>query len=233
MRGGVAMAVSAPLSVPAPRGYALWHAEPRHAAAVLEALRAFHLDGLFTDVALQSGSGRLLHCHRALLAACSSYFRAMFTADMKEKSKKHVRLPGLSHAVLEALVNYAYTAQIHITERNVQSLLEAADLLQFVAVKKACERFLVRRLDTDNCIGMHSFAEYHHCSELEKDFDGISVHLCACSWCSAVSLCHPSVSEAHVCLAAELDSVHRPTGSYLGLKSDLFKDSKMERGWGS
>ncbi|NWJ05686.1 KLH23 protein, partial [Crypturellus undulatus] len=157
------------MAVSAQRGYALSHAEPRHAAVVLEALRAFHLDGLFTDVALQSGSGRLLHCHRALLAACSSYFRAMFTADMKEKSKKQVRLPGLSHAVLEALVNYAYTAQIQITERNVQSLLEAADLLQFVAVKKACERFLVRRLDTDNCIGMHSFAEYHHCSELEKE----------------------------------------------------------------
>uniref|UniRef100_A0A8U7MUF7 Uncharacterized protein n=1 Tax=Corvus moneduloides TaxID=1196302 RepID=A0A8U7MUF7_CORMO len=88
---------------------------------------------------------------------------------MKEKSKNQISLPGLSHAVLEALVNYAYTSQIHITKRNVQSLLQAADLLQFVSVKKACEQFLVRHLDTDNCIGMHSFAEYHDCSELEKE----------------------------------------------------------------
>uniref|UniRef100_A0A8C9F0H8 Kelch like family member 23 n=1 Tax=Pavo cristatus TaxID=9049 RepID=A0A8C9F0H8_PAVCR len=105
----------------------------------------------------------------AVLAACSSYFRAMFTADMKEKSKSQIRLPELSHAVLEALVNYAYTSQIQITKRNVQSLLQAADLLQFVSVKRACEQFLVRHLDADNCLGMHAFAEHHNCLELEKE----------------------------------------------------------------
>ncbi|NWH80881.1 KLH23 protein, partial [Piaya cayana] len=140
-----------------------------HPAGFLEAFGAFYRDGLFTDVALQCSSGAVFRCHRAALAACSGYFRAMFTADMKEKSKNQIRLPGLGRAVLEALVDYAYTAQIRITKRNVQSLLQAADLLQFVSVKKACERFLVRHLDADNCLGMHSFAEYHGCSELEKE----------------------------------------------------------------
>ncbi|XP_041328714.1 kelch-like protein 23 isoform X2 [Pyrgilauda ruficollis] len=149
--------------------YAYLYKDSAHPAGFLEAFRAFYLDGLFTDIALQCASGVIFHCHRAALAACSSYFKAMFTADMKEKSKNQISLPGLSHAVLEALVNYAYTSQIQITKRNVQSLLQAADLLQFVSVKKACEQFLVRHLDTDNCIGMHSFAEYHDCSELEKE----------------------------------------------------------------
>lgn len=45
---------------------------------------------------------------------------------------------------------------------------EAADLLQFLSVKKG-EQFLVRHLDIDNCIGMHSFAEFHVCPELEKE----------------------------------------------------------------
>nr|XP_047917447.1 kelch-like protein 23 [Anser cygnoides] len=143
--------------------------DPAHPARLLGAFRGFYLDGLFTDIALQGASGVCLRCHRAVLAACSSYFKAMFTADMKEKAKSHIRLPELSHAVLEALVNYAYTSQIQITKRNVQSLLQAADLLQFASVKKACEQFLVRHLDTDNCIGMHAFAEYHNCSELEKE----------------------------------------------------------------
>ncbi|NWI62700.1 KLH23 protein, partial [Todus mexicanus] len=149
--------------------YAFLYRDSAHPAAFLEAFRAFYRDGLFTDIALQSASGVILQCHRAALAASSSYFKAMFTADMKEKSKERIRLPGLSHAVLEALVNYAYTSQIRITQRNVQSLLQAADLLQFVSVKNACERFLVRHLDADNCIGMHAFAEYHGCSELEKE----------------------------------------------------------------
>ncbi|NXP81308.1 KLH23 protein, partial [Ramphastos sulfuratus] len=149
--------------------YAYFYEDSTYPAGFLEAFRTFYLDGLFTDITLQCASGVIFHCHRAALAACSSYFKAMFTADMREKSKNQIRLPGLSHAVLEALVNYAYTSQIQITKRNVQSLLQAADLLQFVSVKKACEQFLVRHLDTDNCIGMHSFAEYHDCSELEKE----------------------------------------------------------------
>ncbi|XP_069637463.1 kelch-like protein 23 isoform X2 [Haliaeetus albicilla] len=157
------------MAVAGQEDYAYLYRDSSHPAGFLEAFRAFYLDGLFTDITLQSASGVFFHCHRAALAACSSYFKAMFTADMKEKSKSQISLPGLSHAVLEALVNYAYTSQIQITKRNVQSLLQAADLLQFVSVKKACEQFLVRHLDTDNCIGMHSFAEYHDCSELEKE----------------------------------------------------------------
>uniref|UniRef100_A0A8C3C690 BTB domain-containing protein n=1 Tax=Cairina moschata TaxID=8855 RepID=A0A8C3C690_CAIMO len=150
-------------------GFAYEYEDPAHPARLLGAFRGFYLDGLFTDIALQGASGVCLRCHRAVLAACSGYFKAMFTADMKEKAKSQIRLPELSHAVLEALVNYAYTSQIQITKRNVQSLLQAADLLQFASVKKACEQFLVRHLDTDNCIGMHAFAEYHSCSELEKE----------------------------------------------------------------
>ncbi|XP_063647366.1 kelch-like protein 23 isoform X2 [Pan troglodytes] len=140
-----------------------------HPVDFLDAFRTFYLDGLFTDITLQCPSGIIFHCHRAVLAACSNYFKAMFTADMKEKFKNKIKLSGIHHDILEGLVNYAYTSQIEITKRNVQSLLEAADLLQFLSVKKACERFLVRHLDIDNCIGMHSFAEFHVCPELEKE----------------------------------------------------------------
>ncbi|KAJ6660769.1 hypothetical protein lerEdw1_017395 [Lerista edwardsae] len=93
----------------------------------------------------------------------------MFTSDMKEKSKDKIKLSGLSPTILESLVIYTYTSEVQITKGNVQSLLQAADLLQFTSVKRACEQFLVRHLDIDNCIGMHSFAEYHVCSELEKE----------------------------------------------------------------
>lgn len=115
-----------------------------HPVDFLDAFRTFYLDGLFTDITLQCPSGIIFHCHRAVLAACSNYFKAMFTADMKEKFKNKIKISGIHHDILEGLVNYAYTSQIEITKRNVQSLLEAADLLQFLSVKKACEQFLVR-----------------------------------------------------------------------------------------
>ncbi|XP_033024292.1 kelch-like protein 23 [Lacerta agilis] len=149
--------------------YTYIYRDGSHPVEFLDAFRTFYLEGVFTDIALQCASGVVFHCHKAVLAACSNYFKAMFTSDMKEKSKNQVALSGLSPTILESLVVYAYTSEIQITKRNVQSLLEAADLLQFASVKKACERFLIRHLDVDNCLGMHSFAEHHVCSELEKE----------------------------------------------------------------
>lgn len=144
--------------------------DEEHPAELLDALRRFYLCGVFTDVTLQcADSGQVFHCHRALLAARSSYFKVMFTADMRERSNSVVTLSGVDGAVLGELLDYVYSAQVRITESNVQSLLEAADLLQFTAVKHACEEFLVRHLDVDNCLGMRAFAELHLCARLERE----------------------------------------------------------------
>ncbi|XP_077175887.1 kelch-like protein 23 [Paroedura picta] len=140
-----------------------------HPGEFLDAFRTFYLDGLFTDITLQCTSDVIFHCHKAVLAACSNYFKAMFTSDMKEKTNNRITLSGLNPTILESLVVYTYTSEIQITKGNVQSLLQTADLLQFTSVKKACEQFLIRHLDIDNCLGMHSFAEYHVCPELEKE----------------------------------------------------------------
>ncbi|XP_019731683.1 kelch-like protein 23 isoform X2 [Hippocampus comes] len=145
--------------------------DPDHPAEILDALRHFYLNGLFSDVTLRCAddSGRVFHCHKALLSARSSYFQIMFTADMRERSNSVIKLVGVDCEVLALLVDYVYTAQVSITEKNVQSLLEAADLLQFNSVKRACEGFLIRLLDIDNCLGMHAFAQLHLCPRLERE----------------------------------------------------------------
>ncbi|XP_075036786.1 kelch-like protein 23 isoform X2 [Mixophyes fleayi] len=155
--------------------YCLIYNDPNHHVEFLESFRTFYKEGLFTDVTLMSSSGKIFHCHKAALAACSHYFKVMFTADMKEKSNNQIKLSGIDHTILDVLLNYTYTAEIRITVRNVQCLLQAADQLRFVSVKEACEQFLVRHLDTDNCLGMHSFAEFHVCPVLEKEARRIMV----------------------------------------------------------
>ncbi|XP_076026080.1 kelch-like protein 23 [Genypterus blacodes] len=144
--------------------------DTEHPSELLDALRHFYISGVFTDVTLQCAqSGQEFHCHKAVLSARSSYFKVMFTADMREKSTSVINMTGIDGSVLGALVNYVYTAQVCIDERNVQSLLEAADLLQFSTVKQACEEFLVRLLDVDNCLGMQAFAQLHLCPRLERE----------------------------------------------------------------
>ncbi|XP_039613520.1 kelch-like protein 23 [Polypterus senegalus] len=140
-----------------------------HPAEFLDSFKEFYVKGLFTDISLQCSSGEIFHCHKAALSACSTYFKVMFTADMKERSNNVIKLSSIDSEILTALVNYVYSSQVAITVKNVQSLLEAADLLQFLTVKNACEEFLVRHLDVDNCLGMHSFAEFHICPILEKE----------------------------------------------------------------
>uniref|UniRef100_A0A8C4SDE6 Kelch like family member 23 n=2 Tax=Erpetoichthys calabaricus TaxID=27687 RepID=A0A8C4SDE6_ERPCA len=140
-----------------------------HPAEFLDSFKEFYVKGLFTDISLQCSSGEIFHCHKAALSACSTYFKVMFTADMKERSNNVIKLSSIDREILTALVNYVYSSQVAITVKNVQSLLEAANLLQFLTVKNACEEFLVRHLDVDNCLGMHSFAEFHICPILEKE----------------------------------------------------------------
>ncbi|KAM4608971.1 kelch-like protein 23 [Polymixia lowei] len=143
--------------------------DSEHPKEVLDALKQFYVGGMFTDITLQCASGQVFHCHKAVLSARSSYFRVMFTTDMRERSNNLIELTGVGFDVLCALVNYVYTAQVSITESNVQSLLEAANLLQFHSVKQACEDFLIRFLDVDNCLGMHTFAQLHVCRALERE----------------------------------------------------------------
>uniref|UniRef100_A0A671L5K1 BTB domain-containing protein n=1 Tax=Sinocyclocheilus anshuiensis TaxID=1608454 RepID=A0A671L5K1_9TELE len=108
-----------------------------HSSEVLEALHEFHSSGLFTDVTLQSPSGQLCHCHKVVLSAHRSYFKVMFTLDMRECLNDTINLPCINAEILEALVSYVYTSKISITQNNIQSLLEATDLLQFNSLKKA------------------------------------------------------------------------------------------------
>ncbi|XP_023661511.2 kelch-like protein 23 [Paramormyrops kingsleyae] len=157
------------MSVKGQESYVYDFCDASHPAELLDALREFYVSNLFTDITLQCSSGQVFHCHKAALSACSSYFKVMFTADMRERSNSVIRLSGIDSDILTALVDYVYTSKVNITQTNVQSLLEAADLLQFSTVKMACENFLIRLLDVDNCLGMHAFAELHLCPALERE----------------------------------------------------------------
>ncbi|XP_029426946.1 kelch-like protein 2 isoform X2 [Rhinatrema bivittatum] len=107
-----------------------------------------------------------IEAHKVVLAACSPYFHAMFTGEMSESRAKRVRIKEVDGWTLKLLIDYVYTAEIQVTEENVQVLLPAAGLLQLQDVKKTCCEFLESQLHPTNCLGIRAFADMHACTEL-------------------------------------------------------------------
>ncbi|XP_039629856.1 kelch-like protein 3 isoform X2 [Polypterus senegalus] len=107
-----------------------------------------------------------ISAHRIVLAACSPYFCAMFTGDMTERKAKTIEIKDVDGHTLNKLIDYIYTAEIEVTEDNVQVLLPAASLLQLMDVRQVCCDFLQSQLHPTNCLGIRAFADVHACTEL-------------------------------------------------------------------
>ncbi|XP_030829309.1 kelch-like protein 12 [Strongylocentrotus purpuratus] len=131
-----------------------------HAKSVLLSLNELRIKGQLCDVTL-TVDGSLFVAHRAILAACSDYFCAMFTNQMSESIQSVVELRGLKAATMEVLLEFIYTEQVEVTVENVQELLPAACLLQLKGVEMRCSEFLKEQLDSSNCLGIKRFAETH------------------------------------------------------------------------
>nr|XP_040057298.1 kelch-like protein 41a [Gasterosteus aculeatus aculeatus] len=107
------------------------------------------------DSVLKVGD-RSIPCHRLILAACSPYFRELyFTADGKEMEQMEVVLENMDPNVMEAIVNYMYSAEIDINEDNVQDILAAASRLQIPSVFTVCVNYLQKRLSVKNCLAIY------------------------------------------------------------------------------
>ncbi|XP_039631374.1 kelch-like protein 3 [Polypterus senegalus] len=170
--------------------------ERKHSSKVLKGLNSLRLNNAFCDVILCCG-GQEFPCHRIVLASFSSYFQAMFSTDLMESKQERVAINGVEPQMISMLINYAYTAEVIITKANVQALLAAANLLDIMAVREACCKFMERQMDELNCVGIHCFAEAHACTELVcKSMEFILQHFSTvCRQEEFLSLCADKLTE--------------------------------------
>ncbi|XP_041045871.1 kelch-like protein 2 isoform X2 [Carcharodon carcharias] len=138
---------------------------PRHMKKAFKVMNELRSQKLLCDVTLVAEDTEI-PAHRVVLAACSPYFHAMFTGEMSESKAKRVRIKEVDSWTLNILIDYVYTAELQVTEENVQVLLPAAGLLQLQDVRKTCCDFLESQLHSTNCLGIRAFADMHACTEL-------------------------------------------------------------------
>lgn len=93
-------------------------------------------------------------------------FRALFTTSLHGKDKNIVNLPGISAELMKALISYMYLRRLHVTDDNVYPLLITADYLSILGVLEMCCKYLEKKLNPKDCIGIMLFARRHFCKEL-------------------------------------------------------------------
>ncbi|XP_072284878.1 zinc finger and BTB domain-containing protein 7B [Pyxicephalus adspersus] len=115
---------------------------PEHSSDLLSCLNEQRHRGVLCDITIKT-QGLEYRTHRAVLAACSQYFRKLFTGAPSGKSSRDVcQLDFLKPDALGALLDFAYTATLTISNANMRDVLRTARLLEIPCVVEACVEIL-------------------------------------------------------------------------------------------
>lgn len=148
-----------------------------HQSILLDGLNSLRQKGELLDITLII-EGSIFRAHKAVLSACSDYFRAMFTDNMLEARQNEICLNGISAKGFSLLLEYAYTARLALNLSNVQDVLEAASHVQMIKCIEACSIYLQSQIDLDNCVDIATIAETYSLETLElKVYRFMSAHL--------------------------------------------------------
>ncbi|XP_072281750.1 zinc finger and BTB domain-containing protein 17 [Pyxicephalus adspersus] len=105
---------------------------PQHSQLVLEQLNQQRQLGLLCDCTFVV-DGIDFKAHKAVLAACSQYFRMLF---LEQKDVVHLDISNA--AGLGQVLEFMYTARLSLTRENVEDVLAVAGFLQMQEIVNAC-----------------------------------------------------------------------------------------------
>jgi len=122
--------------------------------------------GQFCDVVLCVG-GREFHAHKAILAARSAVFSAMFEHEMEERKHNRVEIADVDRDVMNEMLRFIYTGKAPNLERMADDLLAAADKYALDRLKVMCEEALCSSLSIENVSDVLVLADLHSAEQLK------------------------------------------------------------------
>ena len=81
---------------------------PGYSRRLLKNVEQLWYSSSFCDVCLIIGRQRF-HAHRNILAAASSFFKAMFLSGMEEQEQSEIQLHDISAEIFQVLIKFLYT----------------------------------------------------------------------------------------------------------------------------
>ncbi|XP_009667633.2 kelch repeat and BTB domain-containing protein 12 [Struthio camelus] len=130
-----------------------------HSLTLLEQVKRMKESAEIIDVVLVA-EGEKFPCHKVVLAAFSPYFKAMFTCGLVECTQREVMLYDISAESVSVILNYMYSADLHLTNQNVQTVAVAAYFMQMEDVFNICQKYMMDHMDASNCVGIYYFAKH-------------------------------------------------------------------------
>ncbi|NWR52651.1 ZBT17 protein, partial [Regulus satrapa] len=128
---------------------------PQHSQQVLEQLNQQRQLGLLCDCTFVV-DGIDFKAHKAVLAACSDYFRMLFV-DQKDV----VHLDISNAAGLGQVLEFMYTAKLSLSPDNVEDVLAVAGFLQIQEIVSACNALKSLSAPPENPPGMNQQPPEH------------------------------------------------------------------------
>jgi len=110
-----------------------------------------------SDVQLKVG-GKIFHCHKLILALKSPYFDKLFQSSPSSSASattadQEIVLNDVGADDFDKLIQFLYTGEVELTEKNVKNILQAADVLKLEELSKFCGAYLLDSISSSNCIG--------------------------------------------------------------------------------
>ena len=127
----------------------------------------FKNETLFTDICIYV-DGVEFKCHKVILCAASSYFRAMFSCDLKESRLGKVYIENISPWTMKRLLDFIYTSKIEINHDTVIDIFNAAIMFNLYNLVEKCTIYIEEHIDITNCIDLYLFAELYNIEKLKE-----------------------------------------------------------------
>ncbi|XP_008546874.1 speckle-type POZ protein isoform X2 [Microplitis demolitor] len=130
----------------------------------------------FSDVTL-TVCGNEFRAHKAILAARSPVFSAMFEHEMEERKQNRVDITDVDYEVLKEMLRFIYTGKATNLEKMADDLLAAADKYALERLKVMCEEALSTNLAIENVAEIFILADLHSADQLKHQaIDFINTH---------------------------------------------------------
>lgn len=172
-----------------------------------EDLSQLYDSSAFSDVTLVVAD-KQFHVHKAVLAARSCVFNAMFEHDMEESKQNRVEIQDCDQEVVTEMLRFIYTGKAPNLSRMADELLAAADKYALERLKVLCEEALCTNLSIDNVCDVLALADLHSAEQLKiHAIDFVNSHatdvMDTVGWRDLVQSHPPLVAEAFRALASQ------------------------------